>query len=139
MKRLLLILAFFCPVLMSQDLAHIGRGSHLPRLTIVWVGEMPVVLTGGHFWGPSWVPGPKPDHISATYISKGGSLITVYVDCSKRTSKKCVDAFKRRYDVLTKFFPVDEEATRKRNEREPKPKPDKLGMLWLSKAELRAA
>ena len=115
MKRLLFALVFLCAPAMAQniDLVHTSIGK--TPYTLAFVGNTPVLLPGGHFWGPA---GPPVDFVSVTYVNTSGGLTTVYVDCKRLTSTKCATKFALRYKAIVKLLPIDAAATRKWRERQ---------------------
>lgn len=83
-----------------------------PVLLAVWYSpDAPPIVTIQQP-GPC-VISPDVDHLSATYVSTGGALVTVYVDCTRRTSQECVAAFRARYEQLTSWLKIDPVATEK--------------------------
>ncbi len=84
-----------------------------PRLLAVWTSEhgAPTIVQDMPGPGPSHAEN-QPDHFSAVYVSVGGTLVTVYVDCTKRTSEECLELFKKRYTQLTGWLKIDAEATK---------------------------
>ena len=109
MKRLLLAFVFLCvPVAAQIDIVHTKLGQTL--YTIAYVGEVPVLLPGGHFWAPQ---GRPKDYVSTSYISTYGTVVTVYVDCTKLTSVKCALKFALRFKRIIEVLPIDKAATKK--------------------------
>jgi len=115
----MLLLSLLVPPAPAQDYARLVTPTG-HRFTAVWLGEgaAPVIVAdgpGSPLGKPEDPPGVTPpmDSVTAVYVSTTGVLVTVFVDCAKRDAIECIEAFKRRYTLLTNLLPVDKEATAK--------------------------
>lgn len=95
-------------------LDHARLTSPGQTLLVVWIGETPVVVP--ELAGPA-IEAPKSDSLEAVYVCTLGAVVRVYVDCAKRDAEDCARVFKARMEHMTRYLPIDKEATKAYHER----------------------